>query len=64
MLLTQKDIDELKEIYRLEYHKELPDNEAWEMGHRLLRIFGILTGVSYLPDTDPEGVRTASNLTK
>lgn len=43
MPLDQKAIDELKEIYRQEYGEELSDEEAWEMGNRLLRLFMILT---------------------
>jgi hypothetical protein len=42
MPLTQSAIDELKEIYKKEYGKELSNDEAWEMGHRLLRLFAVL----------------------
>jgi len=41
MSLTQKDVDDLKEIYRREFNEALSDDEAWEMARRLLR-FGEL----------------------
>lgn len=43
MPLTQKAIDELKAIYRRKYGEDLPDDKAWEMGNRLLRLFAVLT---------------------
>lgn len=43
MLLTQEAIDELKAIYRKHYGEDLPDDEAQEMGNRLLRVFAVLT---------------------
>ena len=42
MPLTQKAIDELKEIYKEEFKVDLPDKEAWEMGHRILGLFDIV----------------------
>lgn len=42
-MLTQKDIEELKEIYYEEFGEELTDEEAWEMGERLINLFYILT---------------------
>lgn len=42
MPLTEKAIDELKEIYRRKTGEELSDEEAWEMGNRLVRLFAIL----------------------
>ena len=62
MPLTQKAIDELKAIYRRKYGEELPDTEAWAMGHRLVRLFAILTRPPAPPETD-DGVRTPSHLT-
>jgi hypothetical protein len=43
MPLDQKAIDELKAIYRRKYGEDLPDDEAWAMGNRLVRLFAILT---------------------
>lgn len=42
MPLSRDAIEELKTIYRKEYGRELSDEAAWEMGHRLLRVFAIL----------------------
>lgn len=42
MPLSQKDIDELKAIYRKNYGSDLTDDQAWEMGHRLLRVYSVL----------------------
>lgn len=44
-MLTQKEIDELKAIYKRRGKEELPNQEAWEMGHRLLRLLSVLTRV-------------------
>jgi hypothetical protein len=63
MLLTQKDIDELKEIYRHEFGRELADDKAWEMGERLLRLYGILAGVNSSARPHDKRVCTASGLT-
>lgn len=41
MALTQKDVDDLKQIYEQEFRESLSDDEAWEMARRLLR-FGEL----------------------
>ena len=43
MPLSRKAIEELKTIYKDAYGKELSDHDAWEMGHRLLRVFYVLT---------------------
>lgn len=45
MQLTQEAIDEFKEIYKKEYGKEISDDEAREMGTRLLRVFKIIQDV-------------------
>lgn len=42
MKLSQKAIEELKMIYREEFGEALPDEQALEMGQRLLRLFRIL----------------------
>lgn len=42
MSLTQKDIEELKEIYRQEFGEDISNEEAWEMGRSLIQIFSIL----------------------
>ena len=60
MPLTQKAIDELKEIHHRKTGEQLSDDEAWAMGHRLLRIFAILARP---PARQPSEVRTASRLT-
>ena len=61
MPLTQRAIDELKTIHREETGEILSDEEAWEMGNRLLRVFAVLARVPYRPDA-PEKVRTRSRL--
>ena len=43
MPLSRKAIEELKTIYKDCYGEELSDDDAWEMGHRLLRVFYVLT---------------------
>lgn len=42
MPLTRQAIEELKEIHQRETGQVLTDDQAWEMGRRLLRLFGIL----------------------
>jgi hypothetical protein len=42
-ILSPKAIAELKAIYRKEYGEDLSDTDAWAMGHRLVRLFTILT---------------------
>lgn len=42
MALTHQDIDELRRIHARETGQELSDDEAWEMGYRLLAVFDIL----------------------
>jgi hypothetical protein len=42
MLLTREDIEELKKIHKERFGEELTDDEAWEMGRRLMRLFGVL----------------------
>ena len=63
MPLTQKAINELKAIYRRKYGKDLPDDEAWAMGHRLVRLFTILTRPPPSPEPSDE-IRTPSHLTE
>ena len=57
-MLTQKDIDELRAIYRKKYGKDLSNDDAWEMGNRLLRLFAVLTSLPTESD-DRRGVRTS-----
>ena len=59
MPLTQKAIDDLKAIYRRKYGADLSDDEAWEMGNRLLRVFAVLTRLP-APQRGVDRVRTAS----
>lgn len=42
MTLSQKSIDEYKEIFKKEYGKELTDAEAYESAHNLVNFFKIL----------------------
>lgn len=42
MPLSQKNVDELKKIYKETVGEELTDKEAWEMAIRLLNLFRIL----------------------
>lgn len=42
MLLTRRDIEELKAIHKRRFGVELSDDEAWEMGRRLMRLFAVL----------------------
>lgn len=37
-MLKQSDIDRLKEIYHQEFNEEIDNQEAWEMGYRLLNL--------------------------
>jgi len=62
MPLSRQAIEELKTIHRRKTGEELSDDEAWAMGHRLLRIFAILT-TPPPSEADPQKVRTASHLT-
>jgi hypothetical protein len=62
MPLTQKNIEELKVIYRREYGVEIGDAEAWAMGNRLVRLFDILTRPRN--SEEPSEVRTPSRLTE
>jgi hypothetical protein len=41
MLLTREDIEELKKIHKERFGEELTDDEAWEMGRRLMRLFDV-----------------------
>ena len=49
MQLTQEAIDEFKAIYKSEFKEQISDDEAREMGTRLLRVFRVLLDVSYEP---------------
>lgn len=40
--LSRESVDELKEIYKEDFGKELSDTEALEMGQRLVRLFQII----------------------
>jgi|CXWL01.1.fsa_nt_gi hypothetical protein len=42
MPLSQKDIDELRAIHKKQYGEDIPNDEAWEMGIRLLNLFRLL----------------------
>lgn len=53
MQLSQRAIDELKEIYKRKCSKELSNQEAWEMGLDLINLFKVI----YRPipkDKEPE----------
>lgn len=47
MHLTQEAIDEFKAIYKSEFKEDISDDEAREMGTRLLRVFRVLLDVSH-----------------
>jgi hypothetical protein len=51
MPLTRQSIEELKAIHKERFREELSDDEAWEMGRRLLRLFAVLMEI---PDTDKQ----------
>jgi len=61
MPLNQSDIDELKQIYREEFGQDLSDDEAWEMGTRLLRLFYILSTPPDHSEMPEQGPETLSN---
>jgi hypothetical protein len=42
MRLSEKAIKELKEIYQAEYGKDISDEEAQEIGQRLISLFRII----------------------
>ena len=46
MPLTQKNVDELKAIYRNSVGEELSDRDAWDMAIRLVNLFRLLDGKS------------------
>ena len=54
MPLSREAIEELKAIHRKNAGEDLSDDAAWEMGHRLLRIFTVLTRMPEKP-RKPEG---------
>jgi hypothetical protein len=64
MPLPPRAIEELKAIYRKEYGRDLSDEAAWEMGHRLLRIFAVLTRARAGESRAIDEVRTISCLTE
>lgn len=57
MPITQNDIDRLKEIYQKQFHEELSNDDAWEMGIRLVNLFRLLLGDKQEP-IDLKKVRT------
>lgn len=42
MQFSDEDLDELREIYRDEFHEEITRAQAAEIGDRLLRLFSLL----------------------
>ncbi len=58
--LSQEAIDELKAIHKKQTGKDLTDDEAWAMGHRLARLFKILTTEAGSDRGTPPGDRHAS----
>jgi hypothetical protein len=58
MRLNRSDIDELKTIYQERFNEELSDDEAWEMGRRLMRLFTVLLRK---PPSWQDGSSTSSN---
>ena len=60
-ILNQADLDELKAIYKAEYGEEISDEEAIEMGNRLIRVFAVLTRVpKNTPLAVPEQARSST----
>lgn len=49
MQLPPEAFEELKEIYRKEYGKELSDEEAVRMGINLIELFKIITPTKKVP---------------
>jgi hypothetical protein len=41
-MLEQKDLDELKALYKKEFGEDISDDEAFEMGLRLLSLFSVI----------------------
>jgi len=46
MLLTQEALNEFKAIYQRQFGEEISDDQAREMGSRLLRVFRVLLDMS------------------
>jgi len=42
MQLSQKAIEEYKEIYKMEFGEEITDQEAYEQASNLLRLFQVI----------------------
>ena len=55
MVLTDEDIQELKQIHKEEFGEELTDGEAREMGMRLMRLWEMVD------DPPPRKVATEEN---
>lgn len=49
MIINQFDINELKELYRKAYGKDLSNEDAWEMGNRLVRA---ITALARIPESE------------
>ena len=58
MLLNRHDIEELKAIHHERFGEQLSDDEAWEMGRRLMRLFSVLLRV---PQTSQDEASRSSN---
>lgn len=54
MPLSRHAIDKLKAVYRKHYGEELADEAAFEMGNRLLRVFGVLMRLPTVPAAENE----------
>lgn len=56
MSLSQKAIEELKEIHKKEFGEELTNEEAWDMGLSLLKLFKTLSRppIPKQEDSSPE----------
>jgi hypothetical protein len=57
MPITQHEIDKLKDIYKKQFGGDLSNEEAWEMGIRLVNLFRLLLGDKKEP-VDLKKVRT------
>jgi hypothetical protein len=63
MPLSKQAINELKAIYRDEFGADLSDDAAWAMGHRLVRLYTVLTRPPAAESRGFDEVRSQSHLT-
>ncbi len=54
-MLSKKTIEELKTDHKKHYGEDLSDDEAWEIGNRLLRVFAAISRPMEEPRVRPKG---------